>query len=70
MGPSFTGKGDAMPPGDLYGTRTKYIHSVGVVAKCEWVPNGSAFTGMFAHADHGFIRLSSAAEPKTSGLIT
>ena len=33
MDPTFTQKGDAMPPGDIYGTRTKYIHSVGVVGK-------------------------------------
>lgn len=29
--PTMTAKGDAMPPGDLYGTRVKYIHSVGAV---------------------------------------
>ena len=61
MTPSFKGKGDAMPPGDLYGTRTKYIHSVGVVAQCEFVPKSSGYTGMFKKADHGYIRLSSAA---------
>jgi len=69
MGASFTGKGDAMPPGQLYGTRTKYIHAVGAVGKVSFHPNGSSFSGMFAAADHGYIRLSSAAPPASSGLI-
>jgi len=59
-------KGDAMPPGDLYGIRTKYIHSVGTHGKVSWVPNGSKFSGMFDQADHGYIRLSSAAKPSGS----
>ena len=63
---TFTGKGDAMPPGDLYGTRTKYIHSVGAVGKVEFVPNPSNFTGMFSKADFGLVRLSSAVQPTSS----
>ena len=71
MTPSFKGKGDAMPPGDLWGTRTKYIHHVGCAAKVQFRPNGSSpYTGMFAAAEYGYIRLSSAAHPATSGLIT
>ena len=33
INPTFDQKGDAMPAGVLYGTRRKYIHSVGVVGK-------------------------------------
>jgi hypothetical protein len=64
MEPSFSGKGDAMPAGSLYGTRTKYIHSVGAVGKVKFVAKStSPYTGIFKGADQGLIRLSSAAAP-------
>jgi len=68
MEATFSGKGDAMPPGELYGTRTKYIHAVGAVGKVVFVPSGSTFSGMFSKADFGLVRLSSAAQPSTSWL--
>ena len=37
MEPTFSAPGDAMPPGVIYGTRTKYIHSVGAVGKVKFV---------------------------------
>ena len=64
MEPSFSGKGDAMPAGAIYGTRTKYIHSVGAVGKVRFVAESSSpYTGIFKGADLGLIRLSSAAAP-------
>ena len=37
-----------MPPGQLYGTRRKYIHSVGVVGKVKFNSHqGHDFTGIF-----------------------
>ena len=68
MPPTFNGKGDAMPPGELYGYRTKLVHAVGAVGKAEFVPSGSNFSGMFSKADYGLVRLSSAAQPSTSWL--
>lgn len=68
MNPTFETKGDAMGDGVIYGTRTKYIHSVGVTGKVKFVSNGnSQYTGIFKGAEHGLIRLSSAAEPKLDG---
>jgi hypothetical protein len=56
--------GDAMPNGVLWGTRTKYIHTVGTVGKVKFVSDGNNdYTGIFKGADHGLIRLSSAAQP-------
>lgn len=53
-----------MPVNFLGQTRTKYIHSVGVVGKCKFVSNGShPYTGIFEGADYGLCRLSSAAKP-------
>ena len=44
------------------GCRKKTIHSIGTVAKIEWVSVGShPYTGMFKGADAGFARLSVAA---------
>jgi len=61
MLPSFDTVGDAMPKGQIYGTREKYIHTVGstVQIKLETVKN--PFTGMFQGSDTGFIRMSTAA---------
>jgi len=65
MAPTFTTKGDQMPK-ELLGlkTRTKYIHSVGTVGKVKFVSNGNhPFTGVWEGAQHGIVRLSSAAKP-------
>ena len=67
MNPTFETKGDAMGDGVIYGTRTKYIHSVGVTGKVKFVSNGdSQYTGIFKGAEHGLIRMSSAAQPSGS----
>ena len=64
MEPTFTGEGDAMPGGMVYGQRTKYIHSVGAVGKVKFVPvHGSPYTGIFKGANYGLVRFSSAAAP-------
>jgi hypothetical protein len=53
-----------MPDGAIYGTRDKLIHTVGTVAQVKLTSNGQhPFTGIFEGADHGFVRLSAAAEP-------
>ena len=68
MAPTFTTKGDEMPK-ELFGlkTRTKYIHSVGTVGKVKFVSSGNhPFTGVWEGAQHGLIRLSSAAKPSDS----
>jgi hypothetical protein len=68
MGPTFTTPGDQMPS-EYFGlkTRTKYIHSVGVVGKVKFVSSGAhPFTGVWEGAQHGLVRLSSAAEPSDS----
>ena len=65
MLPSFETKGDAMPLDVLgFSTRSKIIHSVGVVGKVLFKPfGGSPYTGIFKGANSGIIRFSSAAEP-------
>ena len=61
MDPTFTAKDDIMPKG-TFGTRTKYIHSVGVVGKVRFITDDKCpFNGIWEEADHGLIRLSSAA---------
>lgn len=53
-----------MPPGSLYGTRSKYIHTEGVVASVKLTNSGNhPFTGIFKGADSGVIRMSFAAKP-------
>lgn len=62
MDPSIHLVGDTFENGWL-GTRTKYIHSVGVVAQVKFVPvaNHAGYTGMFAEGcDNAFIRYSIA----------
>lgn len=67
MKPTMEAAGDAMPNGALYGTRTKYIHAVGVVGKVKFVSDrNNAYTGIFKGAESGLIRLSSAATPSKS----
>lgn len=62
-----------MPPGLIYGTRRKYIHSVGLHGKVRfnaYVPSPSkqtGFTGIFKGAEYGIVRLSSAAKPAIDG---
>ncbi|MCS5595080.1 MAG: hypothetical protein NZ730_11125 [Porticoccaceae bacterium] len=64
MAPSFETGGDELGKGVLYGTRGKYIHTVGVLGPVSWVSKGThAFTGIFEGADKGFARLSFAREP-------
>jgi len=71
MGPSFTTPGDVMPMEGIFHktTRTKYIHSVGAHGKVKFVPaaDKSPFTGIFEGAQHGIVRLSSAAKPVADG---
>ena len=74
MAPTFETVADAMPntwggfsSSFLESTRTKYIHSVGVVSKCKFVSTGDhPFTGIFKGADYGLCRLSSAAKPTST----
>lgn len=40
MEPVFKAGGDEMPPGELYGRREKYIHTVGPIGQVSWVSNG------------------------------
>lgn len=49
--------------------RTKFIHSVGAHGKVKFVPSAEKhpYTGIFMGADHGIIRLSSAAKPVADG---
>jgi hypothetical protein len=64
MTPSFTTAGDELPPGQVYGTRAKYIHTVGSIAKVKMTSTGDhPYTGLFKGADEGFARLSFAQEP-------
>lgn len=64
MEPTISYGGDQMPPGALYGTRSKLIHTQGAVASVKMTNSGEhPFTGVFADADSGVIRLSVAAEP-------
>lgn len=60
MEPTFKGIGDSMPPGALYGYRSKLIHSVGAVGKVFFQSVNNPYTGIFRGADRGLIRLSAA----------
>lgn len=65
LDPTFSTKGDAMPSG-----RGKFIHTVGVVGKVNFVPAaGSPYTGLFKGASNGLVRLSSAVPPSLDGMI-
>ena len=69
MDPTFHTPGDVMPKEGLFHTtRTKYIHSVGAHGKVKFIaaPN-SPYTGIFKGANHGIVRLSSAAKPTADG---
>lgn len=53
-----------MPKGQVYGTRSKLIHTQGAVATVKLTNKGGhPFTGIFQGANHGVVRLSAAAEP-------
>ena len=65
MEPTFSTKGDAMEAGYFGSHRTKYIHSVGAHGKVVLNSTGAhPFTGLFQGANHGIVRLSSAAKPE------
>ena len=52
-----------MAGGAVYGTRSKYIHSVGTIAKVEWQALNKDYDGLFQGADTCYARLSLAAQP-------
>jgi len=67
MEPTLNQVGDQMPPGALYGTRSKLIHTQGAVASVKLTNSGEhPFTGVFESADTGIVRLSVAAQPDTN----
>jgi len=71
MKPVFDAPGDVMPPGSVYGTRDKLIHTVGVIGQVSWVSQGNhPYTGLFKGADKCFARMSLAGEPDTKKLNT
>ena len=52
----------------FWGQRTKWIHSVGPVAKVKFLPaTGQPFDGVFKGADYGLLRFSSAQQPNSEG---
>jgi hypothetical protein len=62
MGPTLNFYGDTFEAG-TFGARSKYIHTVGNVAKVKFttVPNQEGYTGFFkSGSDFGIIRLSGA----------
>ena len=64
MDPTMHTVGDEMPGGTLYGTRSKLIHTEGVIATVQLKSTGKhPFTGLFAGADYGVFRMSAAAKP-------
>lgn len=57
--------GDTMPPGNIYGTRDKVIHSVGSMGQVSWVDTGNhPYTGLFKGSKQCFARMSLAKPPK------
>lgn len=57
-----------MAAGLLWGTRSKYIHSVGTTGKVKFVSNGKhPYDGIFEGSDYGIARFSSAVEPVEGG---
>ena len=67
MCPTLRAPGDELPWEEGWwedGTRYKYIHTVGAVARVQWRDRGGhPFTGIFTGASSGFVRLSLANEP-------
>jgi len=62
-------------PGDVFNVnwlgqpaRGKWIHTVGAVARTDFVSNGNhGYTGILQGADNCLIRLSAAKEPSSTG---
>ena len=67
MCPTLRAPGDELPWEEGWledGTRYKYIHTVGAVGRVQWRDRGGhPYTGIFAGASSGFVRLSLANEP-------
>jgi hypothetical protein len=59
---TFEHSDNSMPKQCRY-NRSKWIHPKGVVTKCEFVPVGSEYTGLFKGAKYGIVRLSNAKGP-------
>jgi len=60
-----------MPKGELYGTRSKLIHTVGSMGEVTWTSTGNhPYTGLFKGSDKCFARMSLAGEPDTKKLTT
>lgn len=60
-----------MPPGRVYGTRDKLIHTVGSMGLVTWTSTGDhPYTGLFKGSDKCFARMSLAGEPNTAKLNT
>jgi hypothetical protein len=58
-----------MSEGVFWGSRNKYIHSVGPVGKVKFIAASSnPFDGVFTGADYGLLRFSSASAPWLAGL--
>lgn len=71
MAPTFETEGDELGGGVVYGTRGKWIHTVGTVGQVEWVNKGGhPYTGIFEGANKGFIRTSLAKEPHKKSKVT
>lgn len=67
MDPTMHQVGDQMPPGAVFGTRSKLIHTEGAIATVKLTSTGNhPFTGLWQGADTGVVRMSAAAEPDTS----
>lgn len=63
MEPTVDQVGDEMSHG-LFGTRSKLIHSQGVVASVKLTNSKThPFTGLFKKAEYGIVRLSFASKP-------
>ena len=70
MAPTFEQPGDVFEEGFLGSHRSKYIHSVGRIAKAKFVPVPNQFTGIWADGcDNLLVRLSSAVEPKKGQIV-
>ena len=64
MKPTLDFVGDTFES-DLTGSRSKRVHTVGVVAKVkfETVANNEGYTGIFTGSNYGLIRFSAAIKP-------
>ena len=65
MNPTLNFVGDTFES-DLFGSRKKRVHTVGVTAKVKFVPvaNGEGYTGILSGgSNYGIMRFSSALKP-------